>query len=61
MLLTNQAIQRRSTSAIAITNVADIPPDLVSPSAVELVLDIRREYAKKLEQVTLVFVAYVGM
>jgi hypothetical protein len=33
-------------------NVTDIPPDLVNPSAVELVLDIRREYAKKLEQVS---------
>jgi hypothetical protein len=33
-------------------NVTDIPPDLVNPSAVELVLDIRREYANKLEQVS---------
>ncbi|XP_024026262.1 uncharacterized protein LOC21403166 isoform X1 [Morus notabilis] len=45
-----KAIQRSNTSAIATTNITDIPPDLVSPSAVELVLDIRREYAKKLEQ-----------
>lgn len=37
---------------MATTNITDIPPDLVSPSAVELVLDIRSEYAKKLEQVT---------
>lgn len=35
------------------TNIADIPPDLVNPGAVELVLDIRREYAIKLEQVIL--------
>ncbi|KAL5568725.1 hypothetical protein UlMin_025300 [Ulmus minor] len=44
------AIQRSNIPAIATTNIADIPPDLVNPSAVELVLDIRREYAKKLEQ-----------
>jgi len=31
--------------------VADIPPDLVNPGAVELVLDIRKEYAKKHEEV----------
>ncbi|KAF3434333.1 hypothetical protein FNV43_RR25436 [Rhamnella rubrinervis] len=44
------AMRRNNTPALATTNVADIPPDLVSPSAIELVLDIRREYAKKLEQ-----------
>ncbi|PON81140.1 hypothetical protein TorRG33x02_230990 [Trema orientale] len=44
------AIRRSNTSPIAITNIADIPPDLVNPSAVELVLDIRREYSEKLEQ-----------
>ncbi|KAL9365818.1 hypothetical protein Peur_043691 [Populus x canadensis] len=43
-------IRRSNTTAIALANVNDIPPDLVNPSAVELVLDIRREYAKKLEQ-----------
>ncbi|KAJ6323230.1 hypothetical protein OIU77_012962 [Salix suchowensis] len=43
-------IQRSNTTAFALANVNDIPPDLVNPSAVELVLDIRREYAKKLEQ-----------
>ncbi|CAN1298306.1 hypothetical protein LINPERPRIM_LOCUS23787 [Linum perenne] len=42
-----QAIQR---SAIGNADITDIPPDLVNPSAVELVLDIRREYASKLEQ-----------
>ncbi|KAH0981322.1 hypothetical protein GBA52_008499 [Prunus armeniaca] len=35
---------------LQLPDIADIPPDLVNPSAVELVLDIRREYAKKLEQ-----------
>ncbi|GMY23549.1 hypothetical protein FCV25MIE_18790 [Fagus crenata] len=44
------AIRRSNTTAIATTNIADIPPDLVNPGAVELVLDIRREYAIKLEQ-----------
>ncbi|KAJ6901398.1 hypothetical protein NC651_019226 [Populus alba x Populus x berolinensis] len=45
-----ETIRRSNTTAIALANVNDIPPDLVNPSAVELVLDIRREYAKKLEQ-----------
>ncbi|EEF36058.1 uncharacterized protein DDB_G0271670 [Ricinus communis] len=45
-----KAIQRSHLTSIANTDVTDIPPDLVSPSAVELVLDIRREYANKLEQ-----------
>ncbi|KAJ6989141.1 hypothetical protein NC653_021888 [Populus alba x Populus x berolinensis] len=45
-----KTIRRSNTTAIALANVNDIPPDLVNPSAVELVLDIRREYAKKLEQ-----------
>ncbi|XP_021687327.2 uncharacterized protein LOC110669820 isoform X2 [Hevea brasiliensis] len=44
------AVRRSNATAIAATNVTDIPPDLVNPSAVELVLDIRREYANKLEQ-----------
>ncbi|XP_027355128.1 uncharacterized protein LOC113865017 isoform X2 [Abrus precatorius] len=44
------AIQRNNATAIAITNVAEISPDLVNPGAVELVLEIRREYAKKLEE-----------
>ncbi|XP_019453471.1 PREDICTED: uncharacterized protein LOC109355025 isoform X2 [Lupinus angustifolius] len=44
------SIQRSNPTAIAVTNVADIPPDLVNPGAVELVLEIRREYAKKLEE-----------
>ncbi|KAJ7949456.1 M protein, serotype 2.1 like [Quillaja saponaria] len=41
---------RSNATAIAAATVADIPPDLVNPGAAELVLDIRREYAKKLEQ-----------
>ncbi|CAL0333617.1 unnamed protein product [Lupinus luteus] len=44
------SIQRSNPTAIAVTNVVDIPPDLVSPGAVELVLEIRREYSKKLEE-----------
>ncbi|KAE9592753.1 hypothetical protein Lalb_Chr19g0132561 [Lupinus albus] len=44
------SIQRSNPTAIAVTNVADIPPDLVNPGAVELILEIRREYAKKLEE-----------
>ncbi|XP_059652863.1 uncharacterized protein LOC132299965 [Cornus florida] len=44
------AIRRSNATAIATTNVADLPPDLVNPGAVELVLDIRREYATKLEE-----------
>ncbi|KAK7313675.1 hypothetical protein VNO77_38865 [Canavalia gladiata] len=44
------AMRRSNTTAISFTNVADIPPDLVNPGAVELVLEIRREYAKKLEE-----------
>lgn len=44
------AIQRRNTTAIGISNVADIPPDLVNPGAVELVMDFRREYEEKLEE-----------
>ncbi|PSS24096.1 M protein, serotype 2.1 like [Actinidia chinensis var. chinensis] len=43
-------IQRNNATAIAAIHAADIPPDLVNPGAVELVLDIRREYARKLEE-----------
>ncbi|PQQ11366.1 uncharacterized protein Pyn_01395 [Prunus yedoensis var. nudiflora] len=46
------AMRSSITPALATTDIADTPPDLVNPSAVELVLDIRREYAKKLEQAT---------
>lgn len=48
-------MRRSNAPALATTDIADIPPDLVNPSAVELVLDIRREYAKKLEQVNFHF------
>jgi hypothetical protein len=48
-------MRRSNTTALATTDISDIPPDLVNPSAVELVLDIRREYAKKLEQVKFPF------
>lgn len=44
-------MRRGSTLTLATSDISDIPPDLVNPSAVELVLGIRREYAKKLEQV----------
>ncbi|KAL5159380.1 hypothetical protein HKD37_15G043714 [Glycine soja] len=44
------AIQRSNATSIAVTNVSDVPPDLVNPGAVELVLEIRREYARKLEE-----------
>ncbi|XP_022742186.1 uncharacterized protein LOC111293626 [Durio zibethinus] len=46
-------IQNELENAIrsnATTGVAEIPPDLVNPGAVELVSDIQREYATKLEQ-----------
>ncbi|KAL2971672.1 hypothetical protein AAZX31_15G208800 [Glycine max] len=45
-----KAIQRSNATSIAVTNVSDVPPDLVNPGAVELVLEIRREYARKLEE-----------
>ncbi|XP_057729020.1 uncharacterized protein LOC130944629 isoform X3 [Arachis stenosperma] len=44
------AIQRSNATAIAVTNIADIPPCLVNPDAEELVFEIRREYAQKLEE-----------
>ncbi|KAJ8899040.1 hypothetical protein K2173_008869 [Erythroxylum novogranatense] len=43
-------VRRNNVANIATTNITDIPPDLVNPCAVELVLDIRREFANKLEQ-----------
>ncbi|XP_050208699.1 uncharacterized protein LOC126659453 [Mercurialis annua] len=43
-------IRRTNTTAIATTNVTDFPLDMVNPSEVELVMDIQREYAMKLEQ-----------
>ncbi|KAK6921804.1 hypothetical protein RJ641_012311 [Dillenia turbinata] len=42
--------RNNATPILTTANVADLPPNLVNPSAVELVLDIRKEYAHKLEQ-----------
>ncbi|KAK3005512.1 hypothetical protein RJ639_017190 [Escallonia herrerae] len=44
------AIRRRNATVLATADVTDIPPDLVNPGAVELVLDIRREYSRKLDE-----------
>ncbi|GKV52954.1 hypothetical protein SLEP1_g59504 [Rubroshorea leprosula] len=44
------AIQRSNTTATGSTSLTDLPPDLVSPVGIELVSDMKREYAKKLEQ-----------
>ncbi|KAF3612618.1 putative DNA gyrase subunit A, chloroplastic/mitochondrial-like isoform X1 [Capsicum annuum] len=44
------AIRRNNVNAITTANVADIPPNLVNPEADELVSDIRREYARKLDE-----------
>ncbi|KAI3917036.1 hypothetical protein MKX01_003485 [Papaver californicum] len=43
-------IQKKNPSIIATTNVFDIPSELVNPDAVELVSEIRREYAAKFQQ-----------
>ncbi|XP_058744221.1 uncharacterized protein LOC131616790 [Vicia villosa] len=44
------AIQVSNASAITVTDMADIHPDLLSPGTVELALETRREYTKKLEE-----------
>ncbi|CAH1427848.1 unnamed protein product [Lactuca virosa] len=44
------AIRRNNTGALVSTDVMDISPKLVKTGAVDLVLDIRREYAKELEE-----------
>ncbi|XP_023732355.1 uncharacterized protein LOC111880181 [Lactuca sativa] len=44
------AIRRNTTGALVSTDVMDISPKLVKTGAVDLVLDIRREYAKELEE-----------
>ncbi|OIT07533.1 PREDICTED: uncharacterized protein LOC109217499 isoform X1 [Nicotiana attenuata] len=44
------AIRKNNVNAIATANVPDIPPNLVNSGAVELALDIRREYARKLDE-----------
>ncbi|PKI49733.1 hypothetical protein CRG98_029881 [Punica granatum] len=46
----SRSIRKNNPTAIASSDIVDIPPDLVNPGAVELVMDIRSEYAKKLEQ-----------
>ncbi|KAL3829843.1 hypothetical protein ACJIZ3_018645 [Penstemon smallii] len=42
--------RRNNVNIVTSTNVVDIPPDLVNPGAVELISDIRRGYATKLEE-----------
>ncbi|KAI3445207.1 hypothetical protein Pfo_001872 [Paulownia fortunei] len=44
------AFCRNNVNTVTATNVADTPSDLVNPEAVELISDIRREYAIKLEE-----------
>ncbi|MED6181074.1 hypothetical protein PIB30_016216 [Stylosanthes scabra] len=44
------AIQRSNANAFTVTSIADIPPCLANPDAEELVFEIRREYAQKLEE-----------
>ncbi|KAK2407574.1 hypothetical protein P8452_69609 [Trifolium repens] len=44
------AIQRSNPTAITVTNMADIHSDLLNPGTVELALEIRSEYTKKLEE-----------
>lgn len=44
------AIRRNATGALVSTDVTDISSKLVKTGAVDLVLDIRREYAKELEE-----------
>ncbi|XP_026414589.1 suppressor protein SRP40-like isoform X1 [Papaver somniferum] len=43
-------IQKKNPSNITTTNVFDTPSELVNPDAVELVSEIRREYAAKFQQ-----------
>ncbi|XP_043725879.1 uncharacterized protein LOC122672479 [Telopea speciosissima] len=40
---------RRNSTTIGAANFVDIPPESVNPDAIELVSDIRKEYARKLE------------
>lgn len=46
-----QAFQGNNISTITAINAADVPPDLVNPGDIEMILDIRKEYALKLEEV----------
>ncbi|CAI8585589.1 unnamed protein product [Vicia faba] len=44
------AIQVSNATAVTVTDMADIHPDLLSPGTIELALETRREYTKKLEE-----------
>lgn len=44
------AIHKSNATAITVTDMVDIHPDLINPNTVELAFEIRREYAKKLEE-----------
>ncbi|CAA2953880.1 Hypothetical predicted protein [Olea europaea subsp. europaea] len=44
------AFQGNNISTITAINAADVPPDLVNPGDIEMILDIRKEYASKLEE-----------
>nr|XP_043606566.1 uncharacterized protein LOC122578632 [Erigeron canadensis] len=44
------AIRRNTTGALVSADVTDISTKLINPGGVELVFDIRREYAKELEE-----------
>ncbi|KAF9596248.1 hypothetical protein IFM89_008411 [Coptis chinensis] len=44
------AIRKKNLTNIAVTNIDDIPRDLVNPDAIELVSEIRSEYATKMKQ-----------
>ena len=45
-----------NTTAVTVTDMADIHPDLLSPGTIELALETRREYTKKLEEVVFPFI-----
>ncbi|CAI8619516.1 unnamed protein product [Vicia faba] len=44
------AIQVSNATAVTVIDMADIHPDLLSPGTIELALETRREYTKKLEE-----------
>ncbi|XP_068660818.1 uncharacterized protein [Aristolochia californica] len=44
------AVRGKNPAIFSTNNVTEIPPELVNPNAIELLSDIRREYASKLEQ-----------
>lgn len=49
ILLQDQVMQRNSAAFTATTKVADIPSDVVKPGVVEVVLDIIKDYSRKLD------------